>query len=289
VSEKEKDTSSTSGMETSKRTSELLAHRANGGIVDRRMEAIKSAYLAKDFAAFGEITMKDSNQFHATCLDTYPPIFYMNDTSHDIIRLVHVVNAHAGRVIAAYTFDAGPNAVIYTLQEHVPMLMAVFAKFFPCATSLLSDYCNKPSVFMDAETNFNDLVPSDFYTKLKSTGRPCRAGDVKYMFVTKPGSGPVEQPLEEAIIDSVTGEYKAPSPKHRRLKIGCGQQDEVSLVEPLPSAAFTACSAKGREGRELGGGRANRSNNSDGLSALLWVVGAVGAVALGCSVYLKKK
>lgn len=61
--------------------------------------------------------MQDSNQFHAICLDTYPPIFYMNDISKIIINLVHVINKHYGYIMAAYTFDAGPNAVIYTLEK----------------------------------------------------------------------------------------------------------------------------------------------------------------------------
>ena len=116
VRDKEKDTSSTSGMETSRLTSPLLAHRA-AHVVQGRLEELEKAYLAKDFETFGRITMQDSNQFHAVCLDTYPPIFYMNDTSKMIIRLVHVLNAALGGVKAAYTFDAGPNAVIYTTEE----------------------------------------------------------------------------------------------------------------------------------------------------------------------------
>lgn len=36
----------------------------------------------RDFASFAHLTCADSNQFHAVCLDTCPPIFYMNDTSH---------------------------------------------------------------------------------------------------------------------------------------------------------------------------------------------------------------
>jgi diphosphomevalonate decarboxylase len=28
--------------------------------------------------------MADSNQFHATCLATLPPIFYLNDTSRQV-------------------------------------------------------------------------------------------------------------------------------------------------------------------------------------------------------------
>lgn len=50
-------------------------------VVEPRLAEIEKAYLEKDFSTFGKITMQDSNQFHATCLDTYPPIFYMNDVS----------------------------------------------------------------------------------------------------------------------------------------------------------------------------------------------------------------
>ena len=84
---------------------------------NQRLEEIETAFLGHDFETFGKITMQDSNQFHAVCQDTYPPIFYMNDMSKSIIRLVHVINAHFGCIKAAYTFDAGPNAVIYCLDE----------------------------------------------------------------------------------------------------------------------------------------------------------------------------
>lgn len=53
-----------------------------------------SAIQRKDFQSFAELTMKDSNQFHATCLDTYPPIFYLNDTSQKVISLVHRYNQY---------------------------------------------------------------------------------------------------------------------------------------------------------------------------------------------------
>lgn len=116
VSDKEKDTSSTTGMQTSIDTSPLLQFRADH-VVDSRLRDIEAAYLSHDFETFGRITMQDSNQFHATCLDTYPPIFYMNDISRMIIRIVHVINDFYGCVKLAYTFDAGPNAVVYCLEE----------------------------------------------------------------------------------------------------------------------------------------------------------------------------
>jgi diphosphomevalonate decarboxylase len=74
--------------------------------------------------------MKDSNQFHAVCLDTCPPIFYLNDTSRGIIRLIEELNRVAGKYVAAYTFDAGPNAVIYYLEENERWIMALLKTCF---------------------------------------------------------------------------------------------------------------------------------------------------------------
>lgn len=68
----------------------------------------------KDFATFAELTMKDSNQFHATCLDTYPPIFYLNDVSRRVINLVHRYNSHYGETrVSAELF--------YSLVKTVPV------------------------------------------------------------------------------------------------------------------------------------------------------------------------
>ena len=74
VSDDKKDTSSTAGMSTSVNTSTLLQLRISK-VVPERMEAIEKAFLAKDFGAFGELTMKDSNSFHSVCADSYPPFF----------------------------------------------------------------------------------------------------------------------------------------------------------------------------------------------------------------------
>ena len=121
----QKETSSTDGMQRSVDTSALLAHRA-AAVVEPRMRAMEAALQRRDFGAFAELTMKDSNQFHATCLDTYPPIFYLNDTSKHIIHAVHAVNATQSAPVAAYTFDAGPNAVVYCLQSHMDALLDLF-------------------------------------------------------------------------------------------------------------------------------------------------------------------
>ena len=130
VSDEKKDTSSTEGMSTSVNTSKLLGYRAST-VVDERMRSIEKAYMERDFETFGKITMQDSNQFHATCLDTYPPIFYMNDVSKSVIKIVHAYNRWKGKVAAAYTFDAGPNAVIYHLEDVADELLALMLQYFP--------------------------------------------------------------------------------------------------------------------------------------------------------------
>jgi diphosphomevalonate decarboxylase len=74
-----------------------MQHRADV-VVPQRMKEIEAAILAKDFETFGRITIQDSNQFHAVCLDTYPPIFYLNDSSKFVINLLSRYNAHAGEI-----------------------------------------------------------------------------------------------------------------------------------------------------------------------------------------------
>ena len=74
---------------------------------------------------------QDSNQFHAICLDTYPPICYLNETSKQIIQLVTRYNEIYGQVKAAYTFDAGPNAVLFTLSENTQEMLSVILHAFP--------------------------------------------------------------------------------------------------------------------------------------------------------------
>lgn len=111
----QKDVSSTAGMQATVRTSGLFLARVET-LVPKRMATMEAAIFAKDFAAFAHVTMRESNSFHATCLDTDPPIFYLNDVSRAAIQAVQAINEKEGRLVAAYTFDAGPNAVVYYEQ-----------------------------------------------------------------------------------------------------------------------------------------------------------------------------
>ncbi|KAK0630515.1 GHMP kinase [Bombardia bombarda] len=125
VSASKKGVSSTSGMQQTVATSGLFQERIST-VVPRNMATMEKAIQDRDFASFAEVTMRDSNSFHATCADTYPPIFYMNDVSRAAIRAVEAINAEAGRTVAAYTFDAGPNAVIYYLEADAEAVVGTF-------------------------------------------------------------------------------------------------------------------------------------------------------------------
>ena len=121
VSAEKKGVSSTSGMQITVATSELFQRRAEV-VVPAHMQAMEKAIKEKDFETFAKVTMMESNSFHATCLDTYPPIFYLNDVSRAAIRVVEDMNKKAGKTVAAYTFDAGPNAVIYFEEENMDIV-----------------------------------------------------------------------------------------------------------------------------------------------------------------------
>ncbi|KAF7940865.1 uncharacterized protein EAE97_007050 [Botrytis byssoidea] len=118
VSAEKKGVSSTSGMQITVATSKLFKRRAEN-VVPEHMKEMERAIKEKDFEGFAKVTMMDSNSFHATCLDTFPPIFYLNDVSRAAIRAVEDINNAAGKTVAAYTFDAGPNAVIYFEEENL--------------------------------------------------------------------------------------------------------------------------------------------------------------------------
>jgi len=112
-----KDVPSTGGMNLTARTSELFKHRVKH-VVEGRLENIKKAMEANDWSTVFEITMRDSNNFHSVCLDTYPPIFYLNSTSNTIIKLISKINEAFGENKLAYTFDAGPNAVLFIHKKY---------------------------------------------------------------------------------------------------------------------------------------------------------------------------
>jgi diphosphomevalonate decarboxylase len=198
VSDAKKDTSSTAGMSTSVATSTLLQHRIHH-VVPQRMKEIETAFLEKDFSGFGQLTMRDSNQFHAVCADTYPPIFYMNDISRMVVRIVHAYNAWAGEIRAAYTFDAGPNAVLYTLEKYANEVGALMLHYFPSEKN--DGYINNED-YAKIISNFE--LDTTLLSATDKTGRVATSGDVKMFYFTKSGPGPLSLE-DESNLDPKTG------------------------------------------------------------------------------------
>lgn len=139
VTDDNKKTKSTEGMQKSVNTSELLKTRVER-IVPHRINEIKEAIRDKDFDRFAEITMKESNQLHAVCLDTFPPIEYLTEVSRRIMNLVHRFNKLCGRTKVAYTFDAGPNACLFLLEEDVPRVLSLIRHFFRPVNSCFESF-----------------------------------------------------------------------------------------------------------------------------------------------------
>lgn len=124
VETKEKKVRSRAGMKTTVQTNpfypQWIAYEES-----QFLEPMIRLVKEKRFDRLADLMMKASNNLHAMCLSTSPPICYLNETSWDIILAVHELNA--GGVKAAYTFDAGPNAVVFTLQRHEKEVRSLLA------------------------------------------------------------------------------------------------------------------------------------------------------------------
>ncbi|XP_073005342.1 diphosphomevalonate decarboxylase 2-like [Typha latifolia] len=209
VSSKQKETSSTTGMRESVETSKLLEYRAKT-VVPTRVSEMEEAIRSRDFASFARLTCADSNQFHAVCLDTSPPIFYMNDTSHRIINLVERWNRSEGTPQVAYTFDAGPNAVLIAQnRKAATLLLQRLLFYFPPQDNDLTSYVlGDKSILNEAGLqSLKDVeaLPPPPENKDKAPHKKF-SGDVSYFICTRIGSGPKLLTDEnQALISPVSG------------------------------------------------------------------------------------
>lgn len=134
LSDRPKEVPSAEGMQRTVMTSTLYPMRLKA--VPCRLAELTRAIGARDFGAFAELVMRDSNQFHAVCLDSFPPISYLTDRSHEIIRAVHALNGGACGAIAAYTFDAGPNAFVLCERQNLGRVEAILKSIAPASSIL---------------------------------------------------------------------------------------------------------------------------------------------------------
>uniref|UniRef100_A0A0R3X0S0 MDD_C domain-containing protein n=1 Tax=Hydatigena taeniaeformis TaxID=6205 RepID=A0A0R3X0S0_HYDTA len=111
-------------------TTSPLYQEARATVVRHRLPRFIDAFGQRDFAALAELTMRESNELHAFCLDSWPPVVYLNSTSFAVMDFVHALNQHMHRYVVAYTFDAGPNAFLLTLADDAPLVLALLAECF---------------------------------------------------------------------------------------------------------------------------------------------------------------
>lgn len=190
ASDAKKDTSSTLGMAQTMETSSLLQHRIKD-VVPQRMIKMTDAILNRDFNKFAEITMQESNQLHAICLDTYPPIHYMNSASWDIVTLVHRYNRFYGTNKLAYSFDAGPNACLFLLEESLPEVLALVEYAFSTTARKGEFFRGTPAVVGKLPPDLMD------YMNIKP-----QQDVIKFAILTHVGVGPEPQDdLEGHLLD----------------------------------------------------------------------------------------
>lgn len=118
LSDKKKYIGSREGMEISLRTDSLYwnwVEYEENIVLPRLIDAMKR----RDYSEVWRYTMIASDGLHSTMLRSYPRIVYMNDKSHYVASLILDLNREIGKEVAAYSFDAGPNPVIFTTDEYI--------------------------------------------------------------------------------------------------------------------------------------------------------------------------
>ncbi|KAG0717019.1 Diphosphomevalonate decarboxylase [Chionoecetes opilio] len=185
VSAGQKKTGSTEGMRQTVASSSLMQHRIKVSLPSR-IESMMKAIEEKDWPTFCDLTIADSNEMHAVCLDTSPPCVYMTDTSHAVASLIHKYNdlkTDQGDINhkVCYTFDAGPNACIFTpgavAKEVLPLLLQAFPP--PPAQT--------PKEYVKGIAS----QPAPLSKELKRLADGCaQSGKLQYLIHTKVGDGP---------------------------------------------------------------------------------------------------
>ena len=155
VNQKEKEISSKLGMKITKETSELFKYRINF-VVNNNLEKLKKSLAEKNFNNLAEVVIKDSNNFHACCRDSYPSINYLNEQSDFIMKCVMTLNKLKGCNICSYTFDAGSNAFLIYENKNKGIIDIFFNYIFGFEEINISEL-SKCIQIENNENNINEI------------------------------------------------------------------------------------------------------------------------------------
>jgi diphosphomevalonate decarboxylase len=147
-----KKVGSAEGMEITTKTSKLYPERVrlNPKIISMMEDAIAECSLP----AFLELTMRESSHMHAVMLDTFPPIIYLNDISRGIMYAVSDYNESKGAICAGFTFDAGPNAHVYTVAKYENEVKKLLSEIKGVQKIMVCKPGNGPKKLADSEALF---------------------------------------------------------------------------------------------------------------------------------------
>jgi len=140
ISTQKKKISSRLGMQTSVNSSTLMKCRLE--FIERTIPEVINSIKEKNEKKFFELTMRHSNSMHAVILDSWPSFFYLNDKDLEIMRWIQDYGK------AAYTFDAGQNAHIITLQQYADVVLD-FLKSINVEKIIVSKVGHGPIVLHD--------------------------------------------------------------------------------------------------------------------------------------------
>jgi diphosphomevalonate decarboxylase len=123
ISNKEKAVSSRDAMrETVKKS---MRYKKRIEKITERIDLVKSAILTKDFSKLAKVIMEDSDDMHS-CIEEIG-INYLIKDSLKIKNLIKNLNEKI--TVAAYSFDAGPNAHIITLEKNKSLIIKEIQNF----------------------------------------------------------------------------------------------------------------------------------------------------------------
>jgi diphosphomevalonate decarboxylase len=159
VSKARKAVSSSEGHELTVKTSVLYKERP--AFAEDGVKKVIAAVSKRDLNALAELIMRDSNNMHATMMDTWPPIMYLTDVSKQVIYAIHDLNKGKGKNIAGYTFDAGPNPHIITTDDYKEEVLGVLSKI-PENTKIIESHSGHgPKLLADGDSliDMESLLP----------------------------------------------------------------------------------------------------------------------------------
>jgi len=143
-------------------------------------------------------------------MDTYPPLFYMSNTTKKVIELVHDINQIYSENIAAYSVDAGENMFLFTLKKHSQKFAFLLKRLF----ELKNDQFNgrAAELLKKEEKDYGEI-----YEALKKSGLKEKdfEGKITKVLFTAVGSGahiPAGSWNDITLINIETGEPIAKYP-----------------------------------------------------------------------------